>query len=88
MLQGELEGVALYRALAGIEARPELKEVYGRMAESEERHAARWRKQLVEAGDRRADPGIGWRTRMMIALAKRFGAPRLPRTPWPVTSGP
>ena len=74
LLQGELEGVALYRALAGIESRPELKEVYGRMAESEERHAARWRKQLVEAGDRRADPGIGWRTRMMIALAKRFGA--------------
>ena len=74
MLQGELEGVVLYRALAGLEARPELKEVYGRMAESEERHAARWRKRLVEAGYRRADPSIGWRTRMMIALARRFGS--------------
>ena len=58
LLQGELEGVALYRALAGIEARPELKEVYGRMAESEERHAARWRKQLVEAAKAVPSPYI------------------------------
>lgn len=74
LLKGELEGAALYRALAGLESRPELGEVYSRMAESEERHAARWRKQLLDAGDRRSDPKVGWRTRMFIALARRFGA--------------
>ncbi len=74
LLQGELEGVALYGALAGLEARPELKEVYGNMAASEARHASRWREHLAAAGDRRTDPAVGWRTRLMIALAKRFGA--------------
>jgi len=74
LLKGELEGVALYRALSGLESRPELKEVYLRMSESEARHAARWKKQLAETGDKRSDPSIGWRTRMLIALARRFGA--------------
>jgi VIT1/CCC1 family predicted Fe2+/Mn2+ transporter len=72
-LEAEIEGAALYRALAEIDGSAELAEVYARLAESEERHAAFWQVKLREAG---ADPGElkpGWRTRVLIALAQRFG---------------
>ena len=42
-LQAEIDGAALYRALAQIEAGGELATVYTRMAEAEERHAEIWR---------------------------------------------
>jgi VIT1/CCC1 family predicted Fe2+/Mn2+ transporter len=73
-LQAEIDGAALYRALADIEQNAELAEVYARLAASEERHAAFWRDKLRQAG---ADSGAvrpGWRTRVLIALARRFGA--------------
>jgi rubrerythrin len=38
-LQGEIDGIALYRTLAELETNPELASVYRRMAEAEERHA-------------------------------------------------
>lgn len=72
-LQGEVDGIALYRVLAELEESPELKAVYERLAGSEERHAEIWRRKLREAG--RA-PGVerpSWRTRALIALARRFG---------------
>jgi VIT1/CCC1 family predicted Fe2+/Mn2+ transporter len=72
-LQAEIDGVALYRALATLEPAPELARVYARLAEAEERHAAVWRERLGLA-DQSERPG--WRTRVLIALAQRFG-PRL-----------
>src|SRR5215207_11062566 len=41
-LQAEIDGSALYRALADIEVGSELATVYSRMAEAEERHANIW----------------------------------------------
>ena len=38
-LQGEIDSAALYRALARCEERAELRELYGRLANIEERHA-------------------------------------------------
>ena len=38
-LQGEVDGAALYRALADAEPDPRLKQVYGRLAAVEEGHA-------------------------------------------------
>jgi VIT1/CCC1 family predicted Fe2+/Mn2+ transporter len=72
-LQAEIDGAALYRALADIEESAELAEVYAKLAASEERHAAYWQEKLRHSG---TDPGPlrpGWRTRVLIALARRFG---------------
>ena len=49
-LQAELDGAALYRALAQIKDESELATVCTRMAEDEERHANIWRTQLREPG--------------------------------------
>jgi vacuolar iron transporter family protein len=72
-LQAEIDGVALYRALAEIEAGGELSRVYARMAKAEERHAELWRTKLREAGITTVPTEPGWRTRILIALARRFG---------------
>src|SRR5215207_4925107 len=72
-LQAELDGAALYRALAHIEAGSELAAVYTRMAEAEERHADMWRAKLREAGVTAVPTQPGWRTRVLITLARRFG---------------
>jgi VIT1/CCC1 family predicted Fe2+/Mn2+ transporter len=72
-LQAEIDGAALYRALAEIERSPALDTVYSRMAEAEERHAEIWRSKLREAGVDRVPERPGWRTQILIALARRFG---------------
>jgi vacuolar iron transporter family protein len=72
-LQAELDGASLYHALAEIEDGSELAIVYTRMAEAEERHAEIWRDGLREAGVTSVPTQPGWRTRVLIALARRFG---------------
>jgi vacuolar iron transporter family protein len=72
-LQDEIDGVALYRALAEVESDPSLAAVYGRLAEAEERHADLWRTKLREIGAPAGPERPGWRTRVLIALATRFG---------------
>ena len=72
-LRGEVDGAALYRAMAEAETDPRLKEVYGRLAAVEEGHAEFWRKQLDLLGARVGRLGLGWRTRALSWLARRFG---------------
>lgn len=74
-LQAEIDGAGLYRALERLEKSPELRAVYGSMAESEERHAAVWRERLKAAGvEISADQqSPGWRTRVLIAVARVLG---------------
>lgn len=72
-LQGEIDGALLYRTLASLESSPQLADVYRRFAEAEERHAELWRAKLREAGGSQADPSPGWRTRVLVSLARRFG---------------
>jgi len=72
-LRGEVDGAALYRALADAETDPRLKQVYGRLAAVEEGHAEFWRKQLDRIGERAGRLGLGWRTRALGWLARRFG---------------
>lgn len=72
-LQDEIDGAALYLALAGMEDDQNLAAVYQRLAESERRHAEVWRAKLRTAGASDADPTPGWRTRALILLARRFG---------------
>ncbi|MCX6081779.1 MAG: VIT1/CCC1 family protein [Chloroflexi bacterium] len=72
-LQKEVDGAALYLVLASKEARPEMKTVYERLAESEQRHAQFWREKLAEAGVKNLKEGTTWRTQTLIWLAQRFG---------------
>jgi VIT1/CCC1 family predicted Fe2+/Mn2+ transporter len=71
-LQGEVDGSALYRAMAELEADPGLAQIYARLAAAEERHAEIWRAKLRDAGVAHPERP-SWRTRAMIALARRFG---------------
>ena len=72
-LRGEVDGAALYRALADAETDPRIREVYGRLAAVEEGHAEFWRKQLDRIGVQAGRLGLGWRTRALAWLARRFG---------------
>ena len=73
-LQAEIDGAALYRALAELEAGTGLAPVYTRMAETEERHAELWRTKLRELGVTDLPARPGWRTRTLMLLAGRFGS--------------
>uniref|UniRef100_A0A831WYU5 Rubrerythrin family protein n=1 Tax=Thermorudis peleae TaxID=1382356 RepID=A0A831WYU5_9BACT len=72
-LQAEVDSAALYRALAEVEPAAELAEVYRRLAAMEEQHADLWRRRLAERGEPVPAPRPGWRTRILIWLARRFG---------------
>ena len=71
--QDEIESAALYQAIAESEQQPQLAEVYRRLAAVEEQHAQFWEAQLRDAGQAIPPRAFGWRTRTLIALARRFG---------------
>jgi VIT1/CCC1 family predicted Fe2+/Mn2+ transporter len=72
-LTDELNGAALYEALAKAEKDDRLAEVYRRLATVEQRHAERWRRRLEEAGETLAPFTPSWRTRTLGWIARRFG---------------
>jgi VIT1/CCC1 family predicted Fe2+/Mn2+ transporter len=72
-LVDELNGAALYDALADAEKDSRLAEVYRRLADVERRHAERWRKKLDDAGETLPRFAPSWRTRTLSWLARRFG---------------
>jgi len=55
-LQGELDGIAVYRAMSEAEKNPPLKVLYGRLADNEVKHAAVWEQKLRDAGVDMASP--------------------------------
>ena len=71
--QDEVDSVALYRALAELEEDQRLAEVYRRLAATEERHAGVWEERLRASGVTVPARRPGWRTRLLIAVARRFG---------------
>ena len=71
--QDEVDSAALYRVLAEVEDQEGLAEVYRRLAEAEERHADFWEKRMEEAGEPAPERRVGWRTRALGLLARRFG---------------
>jgi VIT1/CCC1 family predicted Fe2+/Mn2+ transporter/rubrerythrin len=79
-LQGEVDGVAVYRAMADSSKDAQLKALYTELAETEERHAKFWSELLATAGAP-LELKPSWRARTMVWLAKRFGpgmvAPRM-----------
>src|SRR5215471_7813374 len=72
--QDEIESAARYRAMADSEARSGVGTVYRELAAMEEKHAAFWERQLSDAGAAPGPRRIGWRTRVLVWLARRFGA--------------
>jgi len=72
--QKEIDGTALYNTLAEIEPKPELADVYHRLAASEVKHAEVWEKRLQEIGVRIPTRRPSWRATTMCFLAKRFGS--------------
>lgn len=71
--QDEIESAALYAAIAALEPNPSLAEVYRRLAAVETEHARFWEAQLRATGQPVPPQRLGWRTRTLIALARRFG---------------
>ncbi len=71
--QGEVDGVAIYRAMAEAEESEPLQQLYRRLAETEARHGAVWAQRLEQAGSRPSDVRPSWRARVLVALARRFG---------------
>ena len=72
-LQGEVDAIALYTQLAQLEESPTLRDFYTRMAAVEDVHANVWRKRLAESGQDASTVRVGWRTRVLMVLARRFG---------------
>jgi VIT1/CCC1 family predicted Fe2+/Mn2+ transporter len=73
-LQGEVDGQALYAALADTEADPHLSQVYRRLAQVEAAHGEFWASRLEKAGAGGRAPGPSPRARLLGWLARRFGA--------------
>ena len=73
-LEDEMNGAALYDALAAAEKDERLAEVFRRLAGVEKRHADRWRRRLEEAGETLPPFQPSWRTRTLTWIARRFGA--------------
>jgi len=72
-LRDELNGAALYAALAAAEADPLRKDLFLQLSQAEEHHARLWREKLAAAGvyDESFVPGL--RTRLLARLARHFG---------------
>jgi VIT1/CCC1 family predicted Fe2+/Mn2+ transporter len=71
--QDEMDNATLYRAIAELESQSQLKEIYRRMAQAEETHARFWAEKLESHGFQLQAHKPGWRTRLLIWLAHRFG---------------
>src|SRR6202790_3872700 len=71
-LRDELNGAALYAALAAAETDPIRKDLFMQLAQAESSHAQLWRDKLAAAGinDERFVPGF--RTRLLAELARGF----------------
>ncbi|HEX8169532.1 MAG TPA: VIT1/CCC1 family protein [Thermoanaerobaculia bacterium] len=72
-LVDEMNGAALYDALAEVEKDTRLAEVYRRLANVERRHVDRWRAKLEAAGEKVPEFRPSWRTRSLAWMARRFG---------------
>ena len=72
-LQDELDGSALYTAIAAAERDPLRKDLFLQLAQAEARHAELWRGKLAAAGIEAGRYVPSLRTRLLAKLAGRFG---------------
>lgn len=69
----ELNGAALYDAIASAEKDTQRSSIYARLADAEREHAQLWRIKLEQSGATVPRLKLDWRTRVLITLARRFG---------------
>ncbi|MEN3355447.1 MAG: vacuolar iron transporter family protein [Betaproteobacteria bacterium] len=72
-LRDELDGSALYAALAAAEADPIRKDLFQQLSQAEAEHAQLWRDKLVASGVNARQYTPSFRTRILGRLARRFG---------------
>jgi vacuolar iron transporter family protein len=72
-LQGEVDGAAVYAALAEAEKDPNVASIYRRLAAVERAHAEFWRSRLDRASRTRTTMTPSFRARGLSWLARRFG---------------
>jgi VIT1/CCC1 family predicted Fe2+/Mn2+ transporter len=72
-LLDELNSAALYRVLAANEKKPDIAEIYRRLADTEQEHAMSWAARLEGEGAKVPSFHPSWRTRVLSWLAGRFG---------------
>ncbi|MBN1236852.1 MAG: VIT1/CCC1 transporter family protein [Gammaproteobacteria bacterium] len=72
-LRDELDGSALYAALAAAEQDPVRKDLFMQLSRAEAEHAETWRAKLAEAGVDAEHFVPSFRTRVLARLAQRFG---------------
>jgi VIT1/CCC1 family predicted Fe2+/Mn2+ transporter len=72
-LKDETDGAALYRLLADAEPDPHMKEVFGRLAQSEDRHLALWQEKIREAGGKVPAYRPSIKVRLLGWMPRRFG---------------
>ena len=73
----EMDGIALYRALAGAEKDEKRAAIFDRLARAEERHAGRWAGLLRSAGDPVPPYTPTARVRLLGLFARLFGTQRV-----------
>src|SRR5881397_2141085 len=71
--QDEVDSAAEYRAMATAEADPRLAKVYANLAAMEEAHIAFWEDRLRKAGASVPRRRPSWLSRVLGAIARRFG---------------
>jgi vacuolar iron transporter family protein len=72
-LQGEVDGAELYRTLSQTEKNPQLAQVYARLGAIEDAHAEFWKRKIGAIDQRVPKLRLGFRTRALAWLARRFG---------------
>jgi vacuolar iron transporter family protein len=72
-LRDELDGSALYAALAAAETDPVRKDLFLQLSQAEGEHGKLWSKKLAAAGVDAGQFAPSFRTRVLARLAQRFG---------------
>lgn len=72
--QSEVDSAAQYGAMAQAEKDPQTKAVYESLKSVEERHIVFWEDQIRKAGGQVPPRHPSWRARVLMSLAKYFGA--------------
>ena len=72
-LDDEIDGIAIYRLVAGAEKNAERKRIFEELSAVEERHANVWRAKLREAGVEPREHGPSLKIRLVGLVARTFG---------------
>lgn len=73
----EMDGIALYRAMAAAERDEQRAAIFEKLAQNEERHALRWAKLIQSGGGAVPAHKPSARVRMLGWMARRFGTHRV-----------